>query len=154
MPDFRFRLATLLRLRETARDERRRALAEAYRAAQIVREQQAQVQDELAALVEQQRAATRPGRVEVDRLIAVHRHDLVLRVQERELARQSQQLSAEIERRRELLVAADRVVRVLEKLRQHQRARRQADEMRREINELDEFAIERAARQESSAWPV
>jgi len=39
MPKFQFRLATLLRLREATRDERRGRLAEAYRVDEVVEAQ-------------------------------------------------------------------------------------------------------------------
>jgi flagellar export protein FliJ len=58
-------------------------------------------------------------------------------------------VGAEIERRREVLVEADRDVRVLEKLREKQTERHRYEENRREIRQLDEVAQLRATREKT-----
>ena len=50
MAKFKFRLATLLRLREATRDQRRAELAEAYRADNVLREHLDRVGQELTWL--------------------------------------------------------------------------------------------------------
>ncbi len=59
MRRFTFRLATLQRIRENLRDERRGQLAEAYQADDILQEQEARVGREQAALAP--RCARRPS---------------------------------------------------------------------------------------------
>jgi flagellar FliJ protein len=147
---FRFRLAPLLRLRESVRDERRAALAEAYRALDILSERQSSVQREIEALTGDYRRSSAPGALDVDRLIRRHRHELLLRTNQKELERQKSILLQEIERRRDALVAADRDVRVLEKLRERQAERHAQIEAHREQKELDEVATRRAATKEAS----
>lgn len=147
---FHFRLAPLLRLRESVRDERRSALAEAFRALDIVSARQAAVEREIAALTSEFRRSSAPGSLDVDRLIRRHRHELLLRGQQKQFARQQAMLLEEIERRREALVAADRDVGVLDKLRQRQAERHAEIEAKRELKQLDEIATRRAAAKEAS----
>jgi flagellar protein FliJ len=66
-------------------------------------------------------------------------------VYEKQTLAQRKQLAVEIERRREALLAANREVRVLEKLRDHQMERYREEENRRDIKRLDEVAGQRAA---------
>jgi flagellar FliJ protein len=142
---FHFRLTPLLRLRESVRDERRSALAEAYHALDIIGDRQTALEREIEALADEFRRSSAPGSLDVDRLIRRHRHELLLRGQQQQFARQQAILLAEIERRREALVAADRDVRVLEKLRQRQAQRHAEIEAQRELKQLDEIATRRSA---------
>src|SRR5690242_7503558 len=123
MPSFQFRLATLLRLREVWRDERRAHLAEAEQAEQLITDRLAQIERELADVARRALDAARPGTVNVDRLADSARYEMILKVERQSADQQRQAVAAEIENRRAALVAADRDVRVLEKLRdsQHQR---------------------------------
>lgn len=140
MAKFKFRLATLQRLRESTRDERRAALAEAYHAQQILAERVQEKQEELAALRASYSEAAAPGRIEVERLMNAQRFELMLRGELNIMEDQSQLLEQEIERRRQALVEADRQVRVLEKLHEKQLQRHRHDELCREMKELDEIA--------------
>jgi flagellar FliJ protein len=140
MAEFKFRLATLLRLREVTRDERRAELAEAYRVDDVLREHLGRVGEELSGLQAQSRQAAGPGTVDVDRLVEAQRYEVTLRAQQHRLNGQREATAREIQRRRQALVAADRDVRLLEKLRQKQARRHRQEEHRREIKELDEVA--------------
>ena len=140
MAKFKFRLATLLRLREATRDERRTELAEAYRAEDLLREHQERVGQELSWLLAQCRKVAGPGTVDVDLLVETQRYELTLRAQQSQLATQCEAVGAEIDRRRQALLAADRDVRLLEKLREKQARRHRQEENRREVKELDEVA--------------
>lgn len=148
MARFKFRLATLLKLREAARDERRSHLAQAYQADAILQQQQEQVAQEVVALQEIYRSAGRPGEVNVDRLISAQRHEMVLKFQGQQLQQQRETVAQEIERRRAALAEANREVKVLEKLRERQQERHQEEENRRDIRRLDEVAQLRALREE------
>jgi flagellar FliJ protein len=138
MARYRFRLATLLRLREAARDERRGELAEALRALDALRQSLEAVDRELAET--RRREAAPLGRVEVDVLVDAHRYELVLRLQRKEIERQVTLVAQEVDRRRQALVEADADVKVLEKLRETQKQRALVEEGRREIKLLDEVA--------------
>ena len=144
MAKFKFRLATLLRLRESARDERRTRLAQAYRAEDLIFEERQRIEAERAALERRIRDAAGPGAIEVDRLLEAQRFELVLRTQKEQLARQHEQVKAEIERRRQALVEANREVQILENLREKQHQRWRGEESRREVKRLDEVGQRRA----------
>jgi len=144
MPPFRFRLATLLRLRELARDERRAELAQAYRAKDLLEEQERAIEQHLASLREIARQACAPGEIDVDRLLETRRFETVLLAQRQDIRHKQQMIDAEVERRRLALVEANREVQVLENLRGRQYERHRAEENRREIKQLDEIAQQRA----------
>ncbi|HUT10828.1 MAG TPA: flagellar export protein FliJ [Thermoguttaceae bacterium] len=148
MAKFKFRLATLLRLREAARDQRREELAEAYRADDLLREQLARTEEEIGWLRNQCRRVAAPGTINVDQLVEAQRYEVVLKVRQKQLQGQREQIGAEIERRRQALVVANRNVRVLEKLREHQARRHRETENRQEIKQLDEAAGLLAARED------
>ena len=147
MAKFKFRLATLLRLREAARDDRRSQLAEAYRVDDVLQARLGEVSQQLAGLRVHCRKVAGPGAVDVDRLVEAQRYELALRAHQSQLNQQREAVSAEIERRRQALVDANRDVRVLEKLREKQVRRHRQEENRREVKLLDEVAGRRAARE-------
>lgn len=149
MKKFKFRLATLQKLRENLRDERRGQLAEAYQADEILQEQEARLQQEQADLAGMLREASAPGEIEVDRLMAEHRYSMLLGAQRSYLGKQRQAVAQEIERRRQLLIEADREVHVLEKLEQRQRERHREEEARQDMKVLDEVAQRRVAREDA-----
>ncbi len=150
MPQFQFRLATLLKLHEATRDERRNQLTEALRAEQVVVERIAQLDDEIAALRAERLRATRAGAtVDIDALSDGARYEMILKLERQSADQQRQVVAAEAERRRAALVAADREVRVLERLRETQLERHRQEEDRRERVRLDELAVFRHQPQEA-----
>jgi flagellar export protein FliJ len=144
MAKFVFSMATLLRLREAARDDRRAELAEALRAHETLGQWIDQANREVDRLHGACRQVAGPGTVDVDRLAAAQRYELLLRAKLQQLHAQRERLTPEIERRRQALVHANRDVRVLEKLRENQHQRYQAEGERRQVRILDEVAQMRA----------
>jgi len=140
MARFRYRLATLLRLKESARDEKRAQLAEAYRAAEILVERLREVDDELAVTRTQAQQLAQAGKIDIDYMLNSHRYERVLRAQRNMIEQQQQQIAAEVERRRLALVEADRQVRVLEKLREKKLHEHLQREDRRDQKLMDELA--------------
>src|SRR4051812_48153725 len=140
MAKYRFRLETLQRIREARRDQQRATLAEAYRAEQIISENRAQLAHEEELLRELQRSAAVGHYLDVNRLLEAQRYELLLKAQEQELAKQAVLLAAESERRRQVLVEADREVRVLELLDDRHRKVFEGDQQRAETKQLDEAA--------------
>jgi flagellar protein FliJ len=138
---FHFRLETLLRLRLADRDLRRADLAKALRAEATLESQAAGLRQEQHATADLSRQLASPGAGDVDRLLASHRYELVLKTRAQQLAGHIRQVQAEVERRRLALVEADREVRVLEKLRDKQQAAHQDRQAKREQRELDEQAL-------------
>jgi flagellar FliJ protein len=143
MATFKFRLQPLVQLREADRDRCREQLAAAYRAEQILVERAAALRQELKTTEQVSRTRSQPGRIEVDTLLHTHRYELILAAQLRQLASQQQKVAQEIERRRLLLVEADRELRMLEKLRERHAQEFQREEERRLTRELDEIAQRR-----------
>lgn len=140
MATFRYRLATLLRLREAARDEKRAQLAEAYRAMQILDDRLQELDQEIAEAKAAARSAASTGRVDVDYVMNAHRYEVILRAQRGGIEAQRKQVADEVERRRQALVEADRQVRVLEKLREKKLAEHEARELKRDQRLMDELA--------------
>jgi flagellar FliJ protein len=137
---FRFRLATLLLLREADRDERRSHLADAQRAEDIVRTRIAGIDGELRQLRGESARLSRPGTINVDELMEINRLELLLAAERQAAVQQQKLVAEEVERRRLALVAADREVRVLERLRDTQQERHRQEADRQERKQMDEAA--------------
>jgi flagellar protein FliJ len=143
MAKYNFRLNTLQKVREAHRDQQRESLAEAFRAEQVLAENRAQLVDEKRELRELQRSAIEGQYLDVNRLLEAQRYELLLKAQGQELAKQAVLLAAEAERRRQILVEADREVRVLELLDERHRRAYDRDEQRAETKRLDDVATVR-----------
>jgi flagellar protein FliJ len=143
MPKYQFRLEALRRLRIVHRNQQRSALADAFRAEQVLGERRAELDLEQTQLRSVQRAAIEGSRLNINQLVEAQRYQTILIARDQQLTEQGRQLAEEIERRRLNLVEADRAVRVLELLdEKHQREhRRQAE--RQETKRLDEVAMTR-----------
>lgn len=144
MAKFHFRLATLLRLRETVRDERRLELAEVERADANLQARLVDVHARQRQLQGQCRTAAGPGEVDLPRLVEAHQYAGALREQETELQQERRTLAVEIDRRRQAAVEADRDVQTLEKLRESQWQTHRQEEQRQEARQLDEAASQTA----------
>ena len=143
MPKYRFRLETLEKLRIAERDERRAALADGYRAEQILAEQRQAVAEEAATLRESQRAALTAPYLNINQLVEAQRYDMVIHAQQSALKQQADRLAVEIERRRLAVVEADRAVRVLDKLDERRRTEHRQEAERAQYRLLDEIASTR-----------
>lgn len=143
MAKFQFRLATLLRLRESVRDERRNQLAQAMHADQLLLERIGSLDEELGSLRTAVRAGASGNAINLDRLLDAERYELVIKAERSAVQAQRETLKAELDRRREALVAADRDVRVLERLREVQSDRHRYEEEYRDARNLDEIAARR-----------
>lgn len=150
MAAFRFRLATLLRLREAARDERRVELGEALRADRVLEDQLNEIASDLADLLADAIRTASPGRVNIDRLLTAQRYELLLRAKQQGTMKQRELLAQEIAKRQALLIEADREVRVLEKLREVHQDRHRETEEKRDQALMDEIALRGYQREEMS----
>jgi flagellar FliJ protein len=140
MAKYKFRLATLQKVREARRTQQRQALAEAFRAEQVLSETRAALVEEERELRAMQRSATEGKYLDVNRLLEAQRYELLLKARGQELAKQAMLLAAETERRRQVLIEADRDVRVLELLDERHREEYERRQQRIEQNQLDETA--------------
>jgi flagellar FliJ protein len=143
MPKYKFRLETLQKVREAHRDEQRASLAEAFRAEQILAESRAELAAEEQTMRELQRAATTGPYLDVNRILEAQRYDLLLKAQSQQMAKQAALLEAETERRRQVLVEADRDVRALELLDERHRREHIREQQLKEIKRIDEAATNR-----------
>ena len=88
MSSFHFRLETLLRLRLADRDQRRADLAKALRAEEALASQDALLRGEQREMAELSRRLASPGAADIDRLLASHRYELVLKTRVQQLTGQ------------------------------------------------------------------
>jgi len=142
MAKFRPRLTTLRKLREIRRDELQAKLAEAIQATQMLEEQIKVVGNELDELQNVQRMAV-TGSADVNSLLETQRFRAVLQAQRTNMKNQATLLNAEIERRRQAVVEADKDVRLLEKFNERERLKHLKNVQRADVKELDEIASSR-----------
>ena len=140
MTAFRFRLTSVLKLREATRDERRAHLAEAYAAEEKLLARRRVIETDLAGLSQLRQERTATGPVNIDLFVTASRYEAVLRQELTTIAGHLATLAAEIERRRQALMTADHEVRMLEKLHDKQRELHRQSEALQEIKQLDEIA--------------
>jgi len=150
MATFHFRLATLLRLREADRDERRAQLADAQQAEAIVAARVVEIDREIGAIRQLGQLAAAPGKVDVDQLLDMQRYDAQLKLERIAAQDQREKIHQEVERRLERAIAADREVKILEKLRESQLTRHRNDEEKTDQKRFDELAGQLAFYREES----
>lgn len=146
MAEFRFQLATLLRLRQAARDDCRLRLAEAHRDDEDLHDRLTRLGDEHKRLRGRRRRATVPGDMDVDGIIETERYMALLGSEEDRLKLRRESLAGEIEQRRQALVKADQDAQSLEKLRERQMLRYRREQNRSESKQLDEIAAQAVLR--------
>ncbi len=141
MPKFRFE--TVLRLRETERDQARSHLSEAYEALRRVEEREQQLsQERQQLLIEAQRRRT--GTLSIESLLSDGRYELQLEAECRQLRDAASQIQAEIERRQAAVTAANTAVRQLEILKEHDRKAIEIKQDKLVQGYMDEVAARRA----------
>jgi flagellar FliJ protein len=140
MPKFQFRLKTLLAMHESTRQERRAQLAEGLAAEGALERARADLERELTRQGQSLQAPNKPAAIDIERLTAADRYRKVLRARLATIAQDAAALATEIDARQQALAAADREVRVLDKLRERQHEQFRYEQARREINAADELA--------------
>jgi flagellar protein FliJ len=146
MAGFKFRLKAVATLREQTRDRIAEAVAEVQEAQRIVTEQIAQLQREIDEALKQRQLAS-IGIVRIDRLLMVQRHQLMLEAQREQAMQQLRLLNEEYERRRALLVEAEKEVKAMDKLKETQKARWDEEQLAAEQKQIDEWASTQYMRQ-------
>ena len=140
MPKFQFRLKTLLAMHQSTRQERRAQLAEGLAAERALELARSNVERELAEQGLSSEGPAGRGSIDVERLSAADRYRKVLRARLAAMAQDTAALATEIDARQLALAAAEREVRVLDKLRERQHEQFRYEQSRREINAADEVA--------------
>ncbi len=143
MAKFQFRLETLRKIRMAHRDEVRAKLADAFQAAQLLEQRRQAIAEEIAATQVFQREAATRKQSDVNSLMESQRYQAVLRSEQQTIQQQGEQLEVEIEKRRLVVVEADREVRVLDKLEERQLSQHKQQQTRTENKVLDEIASQR-----------
>ena len=146
MKAFQFRLQTLQRLREQTRDVAQRDLASALLQQTELQQHTDVLQGELQGLENHMRSAVKRTKLDVDRVMDGHRHQLSLQAKLAQLGKAMAEAKAEVQRCREKLTEADREVKVLEKLHERQLAEHARQQAQHEAKQLDEVASTRVAR--------
>lgn len=147
MPPYRFRLQPVRRLRELSRDEARRELADAFRAAETLAEQRFSIEAELTELRESATNLAGAKQMNVNALLDTQRYELILKGQIQQLDRKAELVEQEIERRRQAVVVAEQSVKVLDALERSGEEKHRAEETRQETKQMDEIAGVLRARQ-------
>lgn len=138
MARFQFRLAALLKYRESLRDRCRQALAQLLQQDAALIAEQAHLTEEREQQLEEMRQTQLAGRVPVERLAARRYHCGQLTNEIQQVVRKRQELAHQLAACRQTLIKADQGVKVLENLSERQLADHQQDEIRREARDLEE----------------
>lgn len=136
MRSFHFRLDKVQQLRQNIREQRRSELLEAQQAEDRVATQISDLQSELQALQGHARFAAAPGGLNIDDLRSMQRYETSLRGELQSAQVQRATLQAEVDRRREAVIEADREVKVLERLEGKQRDQFRIDQARAETRAI------------------
>ncbi len=139
MAQYRFRLQSILTLRERDRDK----AAQSLQQAQLARQKLLDQIDELHRDIEEQnqlRGASNLGQVDVQRVLDAQRYQLTLIESIRGIQVNIGLIDQEIERRRAKLVVAEQGVKALEKLSENQRQAWNEEQATRSQSRLDEWA--------------
>ena len=137
--NFRFRLQSVVRLRERDRDEAAEALRQGLQAKQILENQVSDIQLERSQQ-DGLRLASKTGAVNFQKMIDAQRYQSYLDNQMADLQGQISLIDQECERRRARLVKCEQAVRSLEKLEMHQRTEWTALQASKDQNTLDQWS--------------
>ena len=141
MARFRYRLETLLRLKIAARDQCRAQLAEVLQAEQQLKDQQAEIEQEIENTHGYVRQSSERGTLNLDLIAAAQREVLYLKGASLEKQQLMQRLLPHIQQRRQALIDADHEVRTLEKLKEQKYEQHLQREAAVEAKQMDEIAI-------------
>lgn len=150
MAIFRFRLSTILKLRQQHRDQRRDELMQALAAENLLLAEEKRIAEEEQRLKQALRIQTQEGPLEVDAVLGWRRYEMVLAARRLALKERLEMVRAEIERRREALIEANRELRTLELLRDRQLEQFKKEQQRHEMKLIDEIANRQAGHRNES----
>lgn len=139
---FHFRFATLLQLHRRTRDEAGVDVGKANEALRRIDNQYEQLLNERAILI-QQAGASRVGSISIDRVLSHGRYEVQLQADMISLGQTRQQLEQELQRRRQVLIAAEAEVKRFERLEENERITYLAERLRKEQATADEASAVR-----------
>jgi flagellar FliJ protein len=135
---FQFRLSSLLRYRESRRDLCRQLLAEVLADDRALADLGERILHDRSSQLEEMRSLGEAGRVNVDGSAARRYFAGQLTIEHRQVVRRRELVAKQIEMCRAALVQADRDVKVLEKMKDNQRAEFALEQDRAATRELGE----------------
>ena len=136
---FRFRLQSIVRLRERERDAAAESLRQALQAKQILEDQVEELLAERNGL-NALRSVANQGHIDTQQMINAQRYQMYLDGQVAGLRQQISLVEQECQRRRAALVKCEQTVRSLEKLEEHQQAEWNNQQATNEQNTLDQWS--------------
>ncbi|MDR0328611.1 MAG: flagellar export protein FliJ [Planctomycetaceae bacterium] len=138
---FTFRLEPLITIRDNVLKERQSELAKAYEARRILEEKIQDIERQLEEGISAVRSAMQEGQtVRVESLLSFRRQELFLRNQQSDLMQKIKDVDEEIERRRNAVVAANKELKIVEKLKEKRYERYLDEENKAETKVMDEVA--------------
>ena len=136
-------LETVLKLRQTERDRQRAAWATAHGAESALQTEWEQAAAVLAELQAAVRRCASPGTTDLLQLGDQQRYAYVLRERLADVTRRRDELRQQAHQLHQGLLAADREVRILEKLRDKRSAQDQATQLKSEAGRLREVVLQK-----------
>jgi len=144
---FQFRLTPLLKIRENIRRERLAELTKSLEAEAVILEKLEGINNQIVETKKEARERIRQGKINVDYMIGLRRHEAFLLAQQSYIQEKLEILRQEIEKRRQAVIEADKEVRVMEKLREKQKERYDESERAKETVLMDEIAGQKSLRE-------
>jgi flagellar export protein FliJ len=140
----KFRLATLLKIRESERDIAGRDVQDALLAMQRMDEAKQEI-DRTNREMDQVRKRASIGQMSLTQLLDAQRYQMVLAAQAAHIEANKSQLQQELTRRQAKLLKCQQAVKSLEKLRDNRIAAAEQMEFVRDQNRLDEWSATQSA---------
>ncbi|MCL2710482.1 MAG: flagellar export protein FliJ [Planctomycetaceae bacterium] len=138
---FKFRLEPLIKIRDSVLKECQAELAKAYEARRILETHLQEVERQLAEGTETARKLMQPGQtVNVDYLLGIRRQEMFLLANQNEIKQKMQEVDTEIERCRAAVVAANKELKIIEKLKEKRHDQYLEEEKREETKVMNEIA--------------
>ena len=138
---FTFRLEPLITIRDNELKERQSELAKAYEARKILEKDLHEIERQLEEGIAAVRESMQEGQfINVEGLLSFRRQEMFLRARQSDLLQKMEMVDEEIERRRILVVAANKELKVVEKLKEKRYEKYLEDESRAETKFMDEIA--------------
>ena len=141
---FTFRLDPLITLRDNELKECQAELAKAYHARQMVEETRLKFEKDIEESLQSAREMMESGTIDVNFLLTLQDHKTYRTAQLAKIAEDLKQIDEEIERRRVLVVAANKELKIVEKLKEKRYEKYLEEENKAEMKILDEIAGNRS----------
>ncbi|MDR1478364.1 MAG: flagellar FliJ family protein [Planctomycetaceae bacterium] len=146
---FKFRLESLITLRDDTLKECQSELAKAYEARKIVEDAEKKINDELQNNFEINRQRLQEtGILDIEYLLGLQRRNAYLSSQLNIIKRDLVKIDEEIERRRQAVKEAHTELRIIEKLKEKKQNEYKINEAKKEEFTMNEIAITRSIRRE------